>query len=194
MRVAVLPFEDLRGTDNSSSTFIYLIPGVPIGPMSYDQLESGSAYLTHASYQIRPSEDLAKAVVGELKKANLFKEVFYTEREREPDIDYILRGRVVDMRYSGGIISYGLSVYGPNLWLIGLPAGYTTNYLEVSLELQTVDGRIVWRSDPFKEEWKKTMGLYYNWGDEFDGYPLMMEKATQQWVSGLQSALRQSAP
>jgi hypothetical protein len=134
--------------------------------------------------------DLAKAMVGELKKANLLNEVFYTEPEREPNIDYILRGRVVDMGYSGGIISYGLSVYGPLLWWIGLPAGYTTNYLEVSLELQTVDGRIVWQSGPFKREWKKTMGLYYNWGEEFDGYPLMMEEAARQWVSGLQSALQ----
>jgi hypothetical protein len=43
-------------------------------------------------YQVRPGEDLAKAVVAELRVANLFAEVFYTERERDPSIDLLLQG------------------------------------------------------------------------------------------------------
>ncbi|HIF94211.1 MAG: hypothetical protein ABGX04_13165 [Myxococcales bacterium] len=77
---------------------------MPIGPFRYERVESGAGFLTHASYQIRPAEDLAKAVVEELKRTNLFEEVFYTEREKEPNVDLFLQGSVTDMTYSGGII------------------------------------------------------------------------------------------
>jgi len=191
--VAVLPFDDRRPEGNSNKILLYLIPLSPFGPFEYNQIEGASAFHTHASYQIRPSEDLAKAVVSEVEAANLFDEVFYTERSQEPGVDYFLQGYVDDFRYEGKIFSYGLSVYGPVLWFLGLPAGHTKNSLEVGLELRrAADGDVVWRSDPARAERTLTSGLYYNWGKEFDGYPLMMQAAAGEWTQGLGSFVRQN--
>jgi hypothetical protein len=192
-RVAVLPFDDRRPEGNSNKVLLYLIPINPIGPFDYNQIEGGSAFHTHSSYQIRPPEDLAKAVVSEVNAAKLFSEVFYTERKQEPQVDYFLQGSVDEFRYEGKLISYGLSVYGPLLWFLGLPAGHTKNSLEVSLELRRAeDGEVLWRSEPARAERTITTGLYYNWGKEFDGYPLMMQEATRDWIEELGSFIREN--
>lgn len=190
-RVSVLPFEDRRPEGNSNWFLLYLIPINPIGPFDYNQIEGGSPFLTHASYQVRPKEDLAKALVSELNSANLFREVFYTERPDEPGVDYVLQGYVDAFRYEGTIISYGLSAYGPLLWFLGLPAGQTRSSLSVGLELQrAADRTVVWRSQPARAERLMWTGLYYNWGHEFDGYPIMMQNAVSTWIDGLSSFLR----
>jgi hypothetical protein len=194
-RVAVSPFEDRRPEGNSNKILLYLIPINPIGPFEYNQIEGGSGFLTHASYQVRPPEDLAKAIVSELVSANLFGEVFYTERRQEPGVDYFLQGYVDEFRYEGKIISYGLSAYGPLLWFLGLPSGHTKNSLSVSLDLRrAADGEVVWRSQPIRAERTMTSGLYYNWGREFDGYPIMMQDAARTWIDGLASFVRAKPP
>ena len=192
-RVAVLPFEDRRPQGNSDKKLLYLIPLVPWGSFEYNQIEAGSGFLTHAAYQIRPAEDLAKAVVAELAKANLFQEIFYTEREQEPGVDYFLKGGVDEFRYDGRLYSYGFSAYAPYFWLFGLPAGRTKNSLDVSLELRRAgDGEVLWRSHPDRMERSLTSGLYYNWGKEFESYPQMMQEAARQWVEELSSYVRQN--
>ncbi|RKY17634.1 MAG: hypothetical protein DRQ55_15300 [Planctomycetota bacterium] len=185
-RVAVLPFEDRRAEVNSNKALIYLIPLMPYGWMDYDEIEGASGFIAHAAYQIRPAEDLAKAVVSELEAANLFDEVFYTDRREQPDVDLILQGYVEQFHYEGKLISYCLSIYGPLLWIFGLPAGHARNTLAVGLELRrAADGEVVWRSAPTLDERSVTIGLYYDWGEEFEGYPEMMQDAALAWVDGL---------
>lgn len=187
-RVAVLPFEDRRPEVNSNKTLIYLIPLMPYGWSDYDEIEGASGFLAHSSYQIRPGEDLAKAMVSELKAANLYEEVFYTDRQAQPDVDLFLQGYVESFKYEGKVISYCLSIYGPLLWILGLPAGTSTNTLTVGMELRRAsDGEVLWRSGPYTDERGTTMGLYYNWGDEFLGYTEMMQIATAGWVDELAS-------
>src|SRR5262245_32558842 len=71
-RAAVTPFEDRRPEGNFNRILLYMIPIYPTGPFDYNQIEGGSGFLTHSSYQVRPPEDLARAVVAELRSANLF--------------------------------------------------------------------------------------------------------------------------
>ncbi len=185
-RVAVLPFQDRRTGGNSNRMLLYIIPLVPVGPIHYNRIEGGSGFLYHSSYNVRPADDLAKALVSDLKRARVFREVFFTNRENEPGIDYVLQGYVSEMKYKGGVISYGLSFYGPLLWLLGLPAGYTTNTLRVGLDLHAQDsGDVVWSSIGKRGEREVTSGLYYNWGTEFDGYPEIAREINQQWIAGL---------
>ena len=180
---------------NFNGFLLYLIPINPIGPFNYNQIESASLFFSHISYQVRPKEDLAKALVSELNSANLFIEVFYTERPHEPGVDYVLQGYVDEFRYEGKVISYGLSAYGPLLWFFGLPGGHTRNSLSVGLELRgAADGTVVWRSQPTVAE--RTMWLnpiYYNRDKEFDGYPIMMQDAASTWIDGLSSFLRSNS-
>lgn len=174
-KVAVMPLEDKRQHENTNAVLLYFIPLMPFGPLTYDRPDTANGYTTHASYNFRPSEDLAKATVEELKRNQIFEEVFFTQREKEPGIDMIMTGEIRDTKYSGKLITYGLSVYGPLLWFVGLPSSYVTNSIDFSLQLKRIsDGVVVWRHD-VKGEWDKTTGLYYNWGTEFDGYPLMVK-------------------
>ncbi len=92
-------------------------------------------------------------MVSELHAANLFREVFFTEREHEPEIDLILQGHVDEFRYEGKIISYGLLAYAPYLWLFGLPMGHARNSLQIGLELKGAEsGEVVWRCDPARAD------------------------------------------
>lgn len=189
LRVAVMPFEDLRGESNTNAAIAYLIPLMPFGPINYDRPDGANGYLFHSSYNFRPSEDLAKATIDEFKSKNVFEEIFLTQREKEPNIDMLMTGVIRETKYNGKIISYGLSAYGPLLWFIGLPAGHVTNTLDFSIELKRVsDGEIVWKHD-VKKECSKVSGLYYNWATEFDCYPTMLREGLGE---GIKNFINQS--
>jgi len=194
LKVAVLPLVDKRQHENSNAVMLYLIPLMPFGPLSYDRPDTANGYTTHASYNFRPTEDLAKAVVEELNHNQIFEEVFFTQREKEPGIDMIMSGEIRDTKYSGKLITYGLSAYGPALWFVGLPSSYVTNSIDFSLQLKRIsDGIVVWRHD-VKGEWDKTAGLYYNWGTEFDGYPLLVKDGLVEGMKKLTKEISEKGP
>jgi hypothetical protein len=185
LKVAVTPFDDLRQQENTNAVLIYLLPVVPFGSISYDRPDGANGFLFHAAYNFRPSEDYAKAVVEELKQNNYFDEVFFTQRQNEPNVDLIVTGKINETRYDGTLISYGLSVYGPMLWFLGLPAGTTHNALSVTLEMRRASDKVVVWSHEVKGEWDKTVGLYYNWAADFDGYPLLMSEGLHKGMEKL---------
>jgi len=191
--LAVLPFEDMRSNDNTNATLLYMIPLMPYGYSEYNRIEGGNGFLTHGSYQIRPREDLANSLVDELKHNNVARDIFFTQRATEPNVDYYLQGYVQEFRYNGKIFSYGLSVYGPLLWFIGLPAGSANNTLSVDLEMKDArTGEVVWRGRSFSSNRSLISGLYYNWGKEFDAYPEMMAEAISIWIADLNNFLASS--
>jgi hypothetical protein len=54
---------------------------------------------------------------------------------RESEGELVLQGALKSTHYDGKLITYGLSAYGPVLWLFGFPAGTITNDLAVKLRL-----------------------------------------------------------
>lgn len=191
LRVAVLPFEDRRGQDNTNYMLVYLVPLMPYGWINYDRPDAANGFLFHAAYNFRPSEDLAKAAVDELRQNQFFTEVFFTQREHEPGVDLILTGTIEQARYDAKIISYGLSVEGPLLWFFGLPAGTTHNRLVLRLTLQrAADGQALW-SHEVSGEWGKTVGLYYNWAADFDGIPLILKEGLHAGMENLAATIAQ---
>jgi hypothetical protein len=84
-------------------------------------------------WQFRPADDFARAVAQEVDNARIFRETFVGNRAS--DADYVLLGEITSTKYEGKIISYGLSAYGPMLWLFGFPASTTSNELTVTLKL-----------------------------------------------------------
>lgn len=187
LKVAVTNFEDVRQEENTNAVFTYLIPIVPFGSITYDRPDGANGFLFHASYNFRPSEDFAKAVATELKQNNYFDEVFVTQRQNEPNVDLIVTGRINEARYDGKLISYGLSAYGPLLWFLGLPAGTTHNAVSLTLEMKRASDKVVVWSHEVKGEWDKTVGLYYNWAADFDGYPLIMSEGLHKGMEKLAS-------
>ena len=87
-----------------------------------------------------------------------------------------------------------LSIEGPLLWFIGLPASYVNNSVEFSMELKrTSDGMVMWKHD-VKKEWSKTCGFYYDWSAEFDGYPLIIRDGLVEGMADLSKAIAEKGP
>jgi hypothetical protein len=61
-RVAVPPFDDQRGNENSSGTmWLYAIPLMPYGYIEYDRPDAARMFCSVAQFEFTPTEDLAKA-------------------------------------------------------------------------------------------------------------------------------------
>ncbi len=61
--------------------------------------------------------------------------------------DFILEGQILSSRYMGSTWTYGLSVFGPMLWVTGFPAGRSNNYLVLALQFKDKDAKtrkIIW--------------------------------------------------
>jgi hypothetical protein len=143
--VAVPRFKDTRPNENTNKLSFYVIPLMPFGWANASAPESFSPY-----FKYRPSDDFAKAAVEEIQATGLFKEAFFTERESEGDL--ILRGEIKSTHYNQKVLSYGLSVYGALLWVIGAPAGTVTNELNVRLSLEDKTTKtVLWRNE-YKRE------------------------------------------
>lgn len=191
LNVAVLPFDDLRENKNLNYGLLYLLPGMPFGFVNYDRLDSANGFLTHSSYHFEPSEDFPKALIKELELNEIFNEVFFTFRKNEPDVDLYIKGEIHNTKYKAKVFTYGLSVYGSVLWLIGLPAGQAKNNLSLKIKLIQADTQKELWSHEVKGEWKKTIGYYYNWGDEFDGYPLILNDGYRKLITKLNKAINE---
>ncbi|MCP4651932.1 MAG: hypothetical protein GY858_00910 [Candidatus Omnitrophica bacterium] len=156
--VAVPPFKDNRPDKNTNAVMMYLVPLMPYGWCDYSIPESGNTKLNSTDWQFKPTEDLAKAAAEELRASGLFKEVFFTQRASEGDL--VFQGTINSTRYWGKMYSYCLSVYGPNLWFLGLPAGTVNNELGVSFKLSDNSAQdVIWERNA-SEVYNKTFNLY----------------------------------
>ena len=148
--VAVPPAVDERGHENSNRQGLCVIPLVPWGPTSYARPERTDDHVTTRHWDFVPGEDIAKAVAAELQASGLFRAAFFTTRFSEGDL--VLRLTLRSTQHEGKILSYGLSVYGPLLWVIGFPAGTVSNELALDFALEDRMGRRLW-SRSCAREW-----------------------------------------
>jgi hypothetical protein len=187
VKVAVLPATDLRKTSNSSGTwFLYMIPVMPFGWVDYHRPEAAKMFFSIADFRARIDEDLPKAIATHLQQAGIAKNVFFDYGGLADTADYVLRIEVLESKYHGRLISYGLSVYGPILWFIGLPGGTSSTTLDLKLNLVNKAGETIW-SENLKQEWSVTQGLYYGMGRDMEGLALSLQ-------SGLEDMLRKNPP
>jgi hypothetical protein len=155
---------------------LYLIPLVPFGFVSYERPEAARMFNTIGKYEFEVDEDLAKAAVRSLEQSGLFKRVYFTFGGDTREADYLFEGIARRTHYDGKMITYGLSLYGPLLWLLGLPAGISGNDVELSFRLLDHDLNEVWSYSSEGRE-SITQGLYYNYGNDVLGFATLMEQA-----------------
>ena len=150
--VAVSPLSDGRENVNRNGLLMYLIPLMPFGWQDLKTPEGVQMHINSGLWQFKPTEDFAKAIAEELNNSGIFKEAFFTNRPSEGDL--LFKGEIKSTDYDGKMITYCLSIEGPLLWLIGLPATYIENNLGLSLQL--VDSKaneVLWQGT-----YKKTEG------------------------------------
>jgi len=133
-KIVVLPFKDKRDGENKNNILMYMIPLMPFGPMDMSAPEGSQMHVNTGLWtNYKPAEDYAKALAEELDGTGLFKESYFDYKAG--DADYVIKGELLSTRYKGKLLTYGLSVYGPMLWFVGLPASTVTTELGVELSL-----------------------------------------------------------
>jgi hypothetical protein len=185
-KVAVTPFEEMRGDENQAGTyFLYLIPLMPFGYAEYERPEAARMFLSIAEFDFDASEDLAKAAAYSLRKSGLFKDAFFTFGGDKDKADFLLEGKTLSTTYKGTLWTYGLSVYGPLLWFIGLPAGTSQNDLSLVLKMTDLQkGKLVWEKK-YEMKQKIVQWLYYKMGHDAKGYAYLMQEIMNDAVEDI---------
>lgn len=190
INVGVLPLDDKRlNVNNFGGYFMYLIPLMPFGQIQYTRPDSARMFNTIAQFEFNPSEDLAKAIVTSLRRSNLFENVYFTYGgDLGPDL--LVKGSMLSTDWEGKIYSYGLSVFGPALWFLGLPCGSSNNQLKLELFLNRADTKeLIWNYS-FDKERRIVQGLYYYWGYDVKAYTDLMEEGMNEAIKSLDERLR----
>lgn len=188
--VAVLPFEEMRGSKNSLSTFwLYMVPLMPYGYLTYERPDAARMFNTIVEFDFDVTEDLAKAAAVSLRRSGLFKDCYFTFGGEKSNADLFMKGEVLSTKYKGTIYSYCLSVFGPALWFFGLPAGSSQNHLTLHFSLwETASGKKIWEYRHVSQK-KIIQGLYYKWGHDVKGYSELMESAMNACIKDLDKKL-----
>lgn len=184
-KIAVLPFQELRVDENNQKFWLYLLPLMPYGYANYQRPDAARLFVTVNEFQFDASEDLAKSVAYSFRKSNLFEDAFFSYGGDKDKADWLLEGNIETIDYNGAIYSYGLSVYGPLLWFLGLPAGSSENIVKLSFVLKDIKtGKIIWENS-YHDSDKIIQGLYYNWGRDVKGYSLIMQRIMNQVIEDI---------
>lgn len=166
--VMVSPFADSRPTEDIDHQSWIFIPIILYADSVFNRLDTT---FPESRDRFNPTEDLAKAVATELHNRRFFESVKFTPQDMGGEL--ILRGEVTSTRVDSRTYSYGLSIFGVYLWLVGLPASTVSNQLGFTLTLEeprtrtilwqksyTVDhGETVWFYEAFAG--KNSKALFY---------------------------------
>ena len=190
-KVAVIAFTDARENKNSNAAMMYLIPLMPCGWQNLNAPEGVSMHMNSGAWvNYKPTEDYPKALAEDLRNTGLFADAFFDYRKENSDL--AVTGRIINTKYTGYLISYGLSAYGPLLWLVGFPCGSTQN--ELSVELNLVDSKSdqalftkVYTATP-----RKDVSWIYVLKDDFN-YAEMLAEVNKEFCLDIQPVVRNQA-
>jgi hypothetical protein len=180
--VAVTPLADSREHINQNRLLLMFIPLMPYGWMDFNTPEGEQSHINSGIWLFTPAEDVAKAIAEEINNAGIFKEAFFTDKASEGELN--LKGNLKSTYYYGKLFSYGLSIFGPDLWFIALPAGTCENMLEISLELvESSTGNILW-SGQYKKDYREVFWTYDVSADFY--YDRLLKEIMQEVIPSLQ--------
>lgn len=188
--IAVLPFDDYRADANSVWFPMYLLPLCPFGWCDYERPDAASTFPTIVRYDVTPAEDLGKAAAVSLRRSRLFKDAYFTMGGEKDRADFVFLGQIKEMRYRGKMITYGLSVIGPVLWVIGFPSATSEAVLAIEFKLKDRNGRVIWEYAVDRSDWI-VQWLYYKMGYDCKAFAQMYQQAMNDALSGMSQAIRE---
>lgn len=188
--VRVDPFNDERPRIGGTGTmWVSYIPLMPFGWGFYNRPEDGKMFLSIQSFKFDPKDQLALAAQASLKRANIFNNIYYLVNAPQRKANLVFTGNIKSTKYSERIFTYGLSVVGPLLWLVGLPDGWTDNQLEIQFILkQPETNKIIWQYTG-KDSVASTHWFYYQ-GQDVKGYVPAMQHIMANAIENLQESLK----
>ncbi len=189
IKVAVAPFDDERGDINTFGTcFLRLLPLAPFGYVDYERPDAARLFATINAYEFTPSEDLAKAAALSLRRSNLFKDAFFTFGGEKDNADLVMYGKVKTAKYNGKILTYGLSIVGDFLWLIGAPCSISANTLELEFQVKRKD-KVIW-DYTFSRSESIWQWYYYQFGSDCLAFAQLTQEAMNGAILDLSGRLR----
>jgi hypothetical protein len=186
-KAVVLPYRDARPGENSNMIAMYLVPLLPYGWTTQEIPESKPDHLTSTYWNdYKPVDDYPKALVQDLRNAGIFSDASFASAVG--NADYVINGTIYSTEYSGKLLSYGLSGWGPFLWLFGAPAASTSNTL--SVELTCTDrrsGRQILTKRYTPPPYDTTSFLYVSESDF--NYAEMLASINKEFAQDLRTAM-----
>ncbi len=183
--VVILPFSDKRSNENSDAVMLYMLPLAPYGYQNLSSPETTARHINSGLWvNFNPKEDFAKAMAEELNASRVFKEAIFSSSIR--DSEYYVSGEILSMQYKGKLFSYGLSVYGPILWVFGLPATHVANDLEIKLSLIDSKTKKEIFTKTYTADHYKKLGWAYSLPNDFY-YPEMLRALYKNFTDDIQS-------
>jgi hypothetical protein len=189
--VAILPFNDFRGDENTSGTMaLFSVPLFPYGYCTYDRPDAARWFVSIEEFQCNVTEDLPKALAVSLRRSNLFENAYFTFGGQKDEAAYNITGDVNVFFYKGRIFSYCLSDFGSIFWAFGAPMGTSLNKVEIKLQLRKKGSRdVLWEYSLRKENYY-IQGLYYHFGWDVKLFTKLVEDGYNEAITNLQKQMR----
>ncbi|HEX5050898.1 MAG TPA: hypothetical protein VFZ65_03920 [Planctomycetota bacterium] len=190
--VLVEPLLDERGHENVSSMTWSYVPVFPLGWNHFDRPEATVPGPDTTQYRVEPCLDLARSIVIELQRQHLVERAeFARDYQHGLGETHRLRGRLRAFSVDLTRWTYGLSVYAPVLWSLGLPQATSKNAFCVDLELvEVASQRVVWSASLFDaDSWVE--GYYY--GPDWYRFSWMWERRLRAGLLDLARVLGATA-
>ena len=200
--VAVLPAEDDRDrkyTDpllksearihprgNHGSLWLGMIPFMPAGIIEKEKPDESPGFITLRFYQLNIPNDYGNAVYQSVMSSNLFTDVKYGANS---SADYLLRSRVTNTYYTGGVYSYFITyIFAAPFWVLGAPRGISENELGIEFELfDQKQKKVVWKyhysGRDFRLHW-----IYGRRGKDVSMYSRLLREAVNKALGELARA------
>ena len=187
--LVVWPLTDHRPVENRNRAWVYLIPLMPYGQQDLNRPEDLREHIHSSTWQFMPAQDIAKALVAEIGNRRIFTEVSSVSSGSGGDL--ILVGDLVSTRYEATLLSYGLSIAGPDLWALGLPVGSVKNTLAFKLRLEEgISRTIIWEGS-YSAERDEGLFSLYNLAEDFC-YDALLKELMPKVLSDLELAANKS--
>ena len=185
VRLVVFPLEDQRGMTVQEDTWKAAIPLVWQVVTAYDRPETVPDPEHVDKLIFDPPHDFARAVVAEIRNANIFSSVTFLDGAQQVSSDdFVLRGRLRSTRWERKLSTYLLGPFGPLVWMAGFPMGTVTTSVLMDLELTSAE-------DPSRVLWDFAMEFE---GQVWDGVYYGLEDAVMHYPQAVQEALRPALP
>lgn len=190
--VLVEPLLDQRGTVNLSYMPWSYVPFFPLGWTHFERPEATVHDQDTTEYHAEPCMDLARAIAIELQRQAVVEQVkFAADHQRGVGETHQLRGTLRAFSVAEQRWTYGLSIYAPAAWALGLPMGRSKNAFCVDLELVQVNtNRVVWAACLFDAD-NHIEGWYY--GPEWYRFSWMWERRLREKLGELAQAVGAAA-